>query len=293
VLSLLSLGAVVENMTLRARSLGLMPRVSWSADSEPSGPVAQVSFSHAPMHADDLAQAIPQRHTNRGYFHGPALSAIEQARLEDDAGAIPGAKLIWLDQRSVRTCALRLIRLAEAERFRSKPLHDELFSSIRFEAGWKSPTEEGLAPGSLGVETPLRAAFGALRRWGLMQSLAWLGVHHLLGLRAGDAPCRLSPHLGVIVTTLGLEPGALAVGQALERVWLRATRFGMALQPLAASTLYALEGYKAIRPELRERLRQGWDELVPGSQPLIVFRLGKGSPPRVRSLRKPVSSYLR
>lgn len=293
ILSLLSLGAVVENMTLRARDLGFEPTVGWFPDPGEPRIVSEVTVTGPCVTRDELALAIPQRHTNRRFFRGPPISGEQQQQLEADAATIGGTRLIWLDERPLRSKALRLIRLAEAERFRQQDLHHELFSSIRFEVGWSDEAEEGLAPGSLEVEWTLRNAFEALRHWRLMRLLTLIGAHHLLAFRAGTMPCRLSPHLGVIATTLDLEPGALAVGQALERVWLRAATYGMAFQPLAASTLLALEGYGEIRPGVKQKLAAGWKELAPGMLPLIVFRLGWSSPASLRSGRRPVASYLR
>jgi hypothetical protein len=293
ILLLLSLGAVVENMGLRAQSLGLEARLKWFPDPAEPRLAAALSLSAKPAIANELAAAIPHRHTNRRFFHGPRLSPAQLQQLERDAQAIDGARLVWLDQPDARNKALRLIRLAETERFSCKHLHQELFSAIRFDIGWTGTAEEGIAPGSLEVEWPLRAAFKALRSWKLMQGLATLGAHHLLGLRAGDAPCRFSPHLGVIATARDLEPGSLAVGQAFERVWLRATSWRMALQPLAASTLLALQAYESVRPELRHKLARGWAELAPRMQPLIVFRMGRSSPVTLRSARRTVASYLR
>jgi hypothetical protein len=293
VLFLIALGAVVENMALRARSLGFHIAVSWFPDVGKPRFAAELKVTGAGATADELAWAIPHRQTNRRFFHGPPMLAAQRDKLERDATAIAGTRLIWLDQQPLRSKALRLIRVAETERFRCRHLHQELFSSIRFEVGWKNVADQGLSPGSLEIEWPLRGAFTALQRWGLMHSLACLGAHHLLGFRAGDAPCRFSPHLGAIATTLDIEPGALAVGQAFERVWLRATSYSMALQPMAASTLLALDGYQEVRPLMRQKLACGWAELTPGMHPLIVFRLGWSSPASLRSGRRPVEAYLR
>lgn len=292
ILSLLSLGAVAENMVLRARDRGLESAVEWFPDADDPRLAARLTVAGTCVSRDALATAIPQRHTNRRFFHGPSISMEHQNQLETDAAAIKGARLIWLDQRPLRRKALKLIRLAEAERFRQQDLHDELFSSIRFEVGWKDAAEEGLSPGSLEVELPLRSAFEKLRHWRLMRLLTFLGGHQVLAFRGSELPCRFSPHMGVIATTLEASTGALAVGQALERVWLRATSHGMALQPLAASTLLALDGYTEVRPLIRQKLAVGWAELTRGMLPLIVFRLGWSSPVSLRSGRRPVASYL-
>lgn len=293
VLWLLSLGAVVENMVLLARSRGFEASLRWFPDPAAPRLAASLDLSGAQPVVEDLVQAIPHRHTNRKFFHGPRMTSAHQQLLEREAGAASATRLIWLDERAIRGRALALIRLAETERFRCEELHQELFSSVRFDVGWSGVAEQGLSPGSLEVEWPLRGAFRQLGRWSVMHALSRLGAHYLLGLRAADALCRFAPHVGAIATNLSLNPGALAVGRAFERVWLQATVLGMALQPFAASTLMALEEYEDIRPAIRQKLAQGWAQVAPGWKPLIVFRLGRSSPASVRSGRQPLACYLR
>jgi hypothetical protein len=94
------------------------------------------------------------------------------------------------------------------------------------------------------------------------------------------------------VTELGLEPGAIAVGRALERVWLRATRLRVAFQPLAASALLALEGYRDVDATVRHRLAAGWREVAGDALPLMVFRMGHAAPASIRAGRPPVAAFL-
>lgn len=292
VLLLISLGAMIENIRLRAQSLGFDARVTYFPNPATPHLAGQIEFSESSVAASELAAYIARRHTNRRFFHGPRMSSSQLRRLECDVAAVDGASLLWLDTPHARRQALALIRLAEAERFSREELHRELFSAIRFDAGWSSATEEGLAPGSLEIEPPLRLAFQALRSWKLMRVLRRLGAHRLLALRSGDAPCRFAPHLAMIATRLDLPAGALAAGEAMERVWLRVTSWNVALQPLAASTLLALDGYTDVRPAVRRRLVDGWAEIAPEMIPLLVFRMGYGGPVSLRSGRRPVTAHL-
>jgi hypothetical protein len=178
------------------------------------------------------------------------------------------------------------VRRAETERFAVRSLHDDLFAAVRFDVGWKASAEEGLPPAALGVEPGVRWAFARLRDWPVMKALNLAGMHHFLGFRAASLPCRLAPHVGVLTTSLAPEPGSLVVGRALERVWLEAARRGLAFQPLAGAALLALPGYEAVRPATGQRLRQQWGSLT-AETPLMVFRMGRATPPAVRSGRPP------
>jgi hypothetical protein len=293
VLALISLGAVVENMVLRAASLGLRTEEVWPAEAASARPLAELRLGPAQARASELEAAIPQRHTNRRVFYrGPALSAEQRRQMDEDVQSVAGVRLLWLDAPEARRPALDLVTLAEAERFRSRSLHEDLFSGIRFDVGWRASATEGLPPGALEIEPPMRPMFKALRHWGWMRVLAALGVHRLIGLRAAYAPCRAAPHLCALATTLHLEHGPIAVGRALERVWLRATHFGLAFQPLAASTLLALEGYQDVDERVRRRLTEGWARICPDALPLMVFRMGHAPPVSIRAGRRPVSDLL-
>jgi hypothetical protein len=202
--------------------------------------------------------------------------------------------LIWLTG-DTRKRALKLIWLAESERFLSQTLHQDIFSSVRFDLSWQESSEIGLPPGSLEIETPMRPMFKALRHWALMRPLTWLGVHWLVGLRAGWLPAWQAPALGLLATALPLEQGAIQVGGAFERLWLRATLQGLALQPLAASAVLPLQSDtdNGASADLRSTLTAGWQEIAPGLKPHMVFRVGRATPPSVRTSRESISRYIR
>lgn len=293
VLGLISLGAVVENMRLRAGEHGVSAHARWLPDGS-SGPVVQLDLHATPATpADELAAAIPARHTNRGMYHGPALSDVETTLLGASVAPVEGIQLIWLHG-DARRRALALIWRAESERFLRERLHEELFSSIRFDLSWHATADQALPPGALGIEAPMRPLFKALRHWALMRPLSWLGVHRLVGLRAGWLPCWQAPALGLLATSLPPEQGAVAVGTALERLWLRATLLDLALQPMAAAAVLPLQSAadRGASDELRTALVTGWQAICPGLTPLMVFRMGRAAEPEVRAGRQPVEAYL-
>lgn len=293
VLGLMSLGAVVENMQLRAGELGYVVRTEWFPAAS-GGPIVELGLQPAATTlGDELAAAIPTRHTNRRMYRGPPLSDGEKALLSTAVASVQDVQLIWL-QGAARRSALGLIWRAESERFLRQRLHEELFSSIRFDLSWHETAEWALPPAVLEVEAPMRPLFKALRHWRLMRPLAWIGIHRLLGLRAGWLPCWQAPALGLLATSLPLEQGALAVGAAFERLWLRATLLGVALQPMAAAAVLPLQSTadKGASEDLRLVLAAGWRVIAPGVMPLMVFRLGRAALPTVTSGRRPLDDYL-
>jgi hypothetical protein len=294
VLGLMGLGASVENMRIAALSRGLAIRCSWFPRGPHGEELVTVRFYPAECAVNTLASAISRRHTNRNLrFRGPPLSQSVRHSIAESIRDIEGVELTWLNEPDRRRDALKLLWLAETHRFSVKPLHAELFGSIRFDLGWRRPAEEGLAPGTLGIEAMARPGFAALRHWRIVKALNVLGAARLLGFRAAYLPCALAPELAAISTSSNLEEGAIAGGQALERVWLTVTSKHLAMQPFAAPTLLALTGYTDVPVAIGGRLRRGWETLVPGQTPLIVLRLGCARPPAFTNARRSIDHYLR
>lgn len=288
-LAMVSYGAVVENMALRAASLGYRQGCRWLPEERAPQAVACLSWRPGVPLAEPLAAAIEARHTNRRFYGRGRVAPAVLARVSAAAAAVEGTRLLWLDAAPDRRLALRMLRLAETERFHRQRLHEELFGAVRFERGWRASCEEGLPPGALEVEPGMRSAFAALRHWPLMRAAAWLGAHHALGLRAGHLPCALAPHLGLVLAEGGDAWGDLQAGRAFERLWLAAGHEGLALQPFAAPVAlvrqHAGAGY--VSAPTRTALAKGLDLLCAGhdGRPRMLFRMGHAAAPTVVSGR--------
>ncbi|CAM4241941.1 hypothetical protein MB901379_01284 [Mycobacterium basiliense] len=293
ILGLVAVGAAVENMRVRAIGLGFDSEVTWFPDEKRSKLIAELVFQRTSSTTPDpLEVALGQRHTNRRvFFRGPGLSRSELSALAAEVDEVEGVHLHWFDSPEKRQQILRLVRIAETDRFRLRELHDELFSAVRFDLDWKTSANDGLPPGSLEIEPWMRPMFRSLRHWKVSGPLRAMGIHHLLGLRAGYLPCRLAPHVGVLTTSLDPEAGPIAAGAAFERIWLRMTVLGMSLQPLAGSAVLALPDCEWVSPSARAKLTEGWAQLAPGRLPMMLFRVGRARPPSVRTVRPARQDY--
>lgn len=281
VLALLSLGALAENLAIAASRFSIAAAFNLLPDSHQPELALRISLQPDAAQTDPLWQFIPLRHTSRRvWFRGSPLNANELAQLETAVSTQPACQLHWLDAAPERKHALALMRRAETARFHNRLLHEELFSAIRFDIGWRRTCEEGLPPGALGIEPPLRGLFALLRHWPVMRLANRVGAHHLLGLRACDLPCRLAPNLGLLAVKNTDNPSVFAAGRAFQRLWLTATQQGRVLQPMPASALYALAGVEAegIPTELHRSLAAGWQARLGAVTPLMLFRMGRANP---------------
>ena len=296
-LALLSYGAVVENLALRSAQLGYALAVTWLPEPGRPDLVADFRWVTTAAPADPLCHSIGGRHTNRRFYRRASLPAEMLARLSAAAAAVPGAKLLWLDDAVTRALALKAIRVAETERFRRRALHDEMFGAIRFEKGWHQTADEWLPPAALQVEPPMRLPFALMRHWSVMRAANWVGAHVLLGLRAGYLPCALAPHIGLILASGQREDlGNLQAGRALQRVWLSATAEGLAMQPMAAVTALIRQrpGSGWVSSGVKARLQQLVQELCGGhdAPPYLLFRLGQAAAPSAVTERRTLDHYV-
>lgn len=296
VLSDLAAGACVENMIIRARSLGYAANLQLFPQHDDTLWVARLRWHRNPECDSPalLVDAIEQRHTDRRFPWSGWVTTDMQARLDAQARLIPGPRLWWPQTPRAKKTALSIISQAETLRFRSPTLHAELFSSIRFAVGWRSICEEGLAPATLAVESPLHSLFQGLRRPAVMRMLNRLGAAWVLGWRSAWLPIRLSPGLCLLVIPSTARSDVLAGGRALQRVWLQATLEGLSVQPYAAAGVLSL-GFVPIEPVFQQplsRMSLALGDLCAPGYGLVFLRLGRArSAPRYRSGRRALASF--
>lgn len=296
VLALLSLGAVAENLTIAASRFGIGTELRFLCDSAHPGLIFQVFWHSQSIESDVLWEEISRRHTNRRvWFRGPRLNAGDQAMLRLAVQAYPGCDLEWVDAPERKSQVIGLMRQAEGMRYRIRTLHDELFSSIRFDVGWKQSCAEGLPPGALGIEWPLHQAFTWLRHWSVMQLFNALGGGRLMEWRTAALPGWLAPHLAVISVEQTEDDKLFDAGRAFQRSWLILTKLGFVLQPFPAASLFALSGAttEGVPSTLQEELRRTWQKLLPSQRhPIMIFRAGRAPISPVVTGRKELENYL-
>lgn len=290
-------GAVAENIRVAAAADGLEARVTWPGATEAAQWTGRITL--APAEAGGacdaaLARAIPLRCTNRTLsLRGPAVPPAQRGAFHDALSSLPGIGIFWPAAVSARRRLYRVLHCAESARFSNPVLHRELFSGIRFDAGWNASTAEGIPPGALQVERGARTAFAQLRHWPVANLVRRLGLHHLIGMRAALLPFMLSPDIVVVTCSSDSSDSWCRAGQALQRLWLMATAAGYAVQPAAAAALYVAEGFPGVPAELQRKLSREWARLM-GHQrkPCILLRIGHAAVPPIRAARPALDRFI-
>ena len=296
VLSDLAIGCCIENIAICAHAHNHKCHVTYlpSPDTEPLW-AASLTFLPTSEQHTPLVFYIPKRHTNRSFpWKGPVIDATKQT-LSDEAKKQEGITLHWLNGTPHYKMALKAMWLAESLRFGTKELHQELFSSIRFEVGNHTTSQEGLAPATLSIEPPMRPLFKLLRHWKIMRLLNWVGGNYLIGFRSAVLPTLLSPALALLTIKQTDRANIIMAGQTLQRVWLNATMHGLSLQPFAAAGIFSLGFIQTptTPPLRRQKIGTLIKTISPHDHGLILLRMGHATRDNraIHNQRRSISSF--
>ena len=300
--SLLSLGMLIETIRLAASTHGR----SLDYTLEKAGGGLRVNVRLAAVDGlagDPLEPFIGARSVDRRAMKTRPIKSQEKAALQQALG--PDWTLSWFESRSERWQIARLsarvtdIRLRAPEFFR---VHQRVIDwQQRHSPGGLPATSIGLDPATL------RLMRWAMQKWERVQLL-----NRLTGTFATTAQLDLLPGMrsaGYIAIapvdgSSALDPDAMIrAGAAVQRLWLTATKLGLALQPATAMLMMTHYGESGTAfTESARLLRKARyvahisAELFgrPVDKFLFIARIGQPMPglPTTRSVRHPLE-YLK
>ncbi len=277
--------------------------MEWHLDETSGQPVALVRFQHDPgIEPDPLYAVLPLRSVDRRPYERRPLLARERAALEAALG--PGLHLRWHEGDRARLAFARLGALATRLRLRLPEAYPVHRGAIDWAPG-NSPT--GMPAGATGFWRPtLPVMRWAMRSWRRMTALNRMGATRSAALQLDWAPALGSA--GFLSVALPSDAprdthGLLTAGASLMRLWLTATRLGLALQPSFAVLIFAHYGEASIPftadPALRREAARCAQQLrtlfgLDADQLVFLGRIGepRDQPPRQRSVRRSLSELL-
>jgi hypothetical protein len=297
--SLIALGSMIENMTIAAREYGFAASVEYSSSGDSPLPFASVTVRAATLEPDALFPSIARRCTNRKPYASAPIAADARDAL---ARAIPpdgAAEFRIIEDARQRRLVARAASLNDRLLFEIRTLHDRFFETIRWTNREAEITRDGLFIKTLELG-PLAAAFKALRSWNFVRATNVLGASMTAPLHSFRTFMRSSA-FGFLQMEDASPHAFIQGGRLLQRLWLTATRVGLAFQPMAG-TLYLLpylrlDGGNVLGGRQRSILLKGealLRQVLPlddGKAPIMLFRVGYGPPPTAGSLRRPLEKY--
>ncbi len=300
VASILSCGAVLENMCIAARALGFEPQVTYLPAGASADHMASVTLTAGKdAHPwEPLFESVWERNTNRTFYRKKALPDLLTTRMHEAVTPYEGVHIHLLTESADLRKLAGLIYKVDRIRTEHRPLHQHLCKMIRFTDQEAIEKRDGLPLKNLEAGLAGELFLKLTRPWPVMWMANTLGLGRMVALHAMAGVLRSSG--AALITVDGMDPGDFLLGgRALQRAWLTLTREGLNVQPMAAMTLFrtrwVLEGegggFSVKHQALLREVWRRYDGLFPGvdfSQKgqVMLFRFGYGRPMRYGTHRK-------
>jgi hypothetical protein len=300
--SQISLGALIETITIGATRFGRKTEVSRRVNMPDDSPTFDVAFEDCPnTHESSLVSLIRSRCVQRRPLSTRSLSAVEKDNLQVAVGT--GYTLHWLEGIFNRFKVAKILFTNARLRLRLPEAFETHIGSIE----WGSQfSETGLPDQALGAsKLTLRIMEVLMRKWKRVNFFN----KYLGGTLAPAVEMDFIPSIacGAHFIIVAKSPARtidnyVNAGRALQRFWLTAARIGLQLQPELTPLIFSRYDRDGIQlsklPEISQKARQiknGLADLVGRDVALsAVFmgRIGAGKPAQSRSIRKPLADLI-
>lgn len=294
--AVISCGALIENLLCAARAEGFMGTVSYEPGSV-QGVLARIRFVKSGVPDPFAATLIRTRRTDRGPYARQPLTREERHALEE--ALVPfgqGISLITIeDRRAMRRIARALG--VNARLFLEDPtFHRYFFTHLRWNQREEELLRDGIPVRELGLNPFERFELSLMRNFGFARFMTRLGATRL----AADAYTKKYLRSGafLVITAPSTEGRELARGgQALEALWLVATRLGLGIQPIAGFMFgqgSTPTGFTMLAPMHQMLVERAMHEVrgacgLAEEAVIMIVRIGKVRSRENRTLRKPLS----
>jgi hypothetical protein len=299
--SWISLGAVITNLTLSAAQLGFQMTVELFPADEIFGAVARARFRAGPVAADRLVEAIPSRCVNRRPYRNDKIPPEVREDMAALTATSPGMRLSWIDTDPAKKRIAALAAQNDRILFENRELHDGVFRWIRWTRAEAERRRDGMPGDTLELSRFEQPGMRLLGSWRWARLAGALGITRSLPFRARKI-YRRSGAIAFLSVRGGRPEDFVRGGEVLERIWLTATRYGIAFQPITGITFLLLrmrltggERLAAQHRALLARIDEEFKRVFPESaaeSPIMLFRLGLAPPPSGRAPRLPLEQIL-
>ncbi|HWJ94109.1 MAG TPA: molybdopterin biosynthesis protein MoeY [Telluria sp.] len=299
--SQISMGALLETMSIAASVEGLRADAVRRADSPVERPVFDVRLvPDGAVTPSPLADAITRRTVQRRPMSTRPLSAGEKQALEQ--AVAPGYEIAWLESFSERLRAARLM-FNNARLRLTMPEAYEVHKRIIHWGVSKSP--DRVPDRALGVD----AGTLKLMKWAMHSWRRLSTVNTVMGTWAPRMQMDFIPGLACaahFVLKARQQPRGIddyvQAGRAVQRFWLTVTSLGLHMQPEMTPLIFS----KYVREQrqftgagklhgMAAQLEREANALIftDSLHPVYMGRVGAGPAPTARSERLPLEQLLK
>lgn len=296
--TLISLGAVVENMRIQAAGKGITLDVAYDEGNKRNEPqaIVQLNSNQNVTIAPNRVNAMLRRTVNRRPYlpiH-PPRKKIEAIL----ANPVDDINVTLIDRRRDIWRWSRLIYLADIIRYTHPVIHEELFEKILFTQQIAQEKRMGLEINRLGAGPAAAMIMRFLQPWERMQRLQRYGMDRAL---AGQSRFLSLSSGALILVSIPQDTNTywLHAGEQVERLWVKAEEQGLCVHPMTVVLLlhqrYQSEGLAHFLPEHRpllEEIDRELGSLLCDRTGTMLFRLGVGWRMKDTAVRLPLESFL-
>lgn len=289
--SLVSHGALLENILISAKTLGL--QADYQILPDPTDPtlILILKFIETQPMPDPLYDYIPKRHTNRKPYLQDPLTPHEQQALASSNITGIGFKILEGSE-NLRTLG-RALSVNERLLLENKTIHDSLFKSIRWSKSEEIASGDGLYIKTLELAYPQELAFRLFKHWRVINFLNKFSIAKIVAKDTAKLYSSAGAY-GLLIMRDETAASFINLGRSLQKIWLTATKLGVSLQPTAA-LLYLhqriREGEVADLAEYQINLIKESNSAIKtlfqtaDDRPAMLFRLGKSGAPSAVSIK--------
>lgn len=305
--SIISCGAVIENITIAASFFGIKTDVNYLPDKNCENLMANLSFSFVKdkkeITKDSLFDSIWKRNTNRKFYN---KSSVHSSILNDIKlliSSLPGTSIHFVTEKDAIKRLAKIVYKVDQIRTQNRSLHEHLNSMIRFTDQEAQIKRDGFPLKNLEAGMAGELFLKATKSWQVMDVLNKTGISKIAAIHSYQGILNSSGVALIFVDGLDKE-SFLKGGRTLELSWLALTRQNLSVQPMTAITLFWLRW-----------LIKGKDEFSKGQQTLlalvwkdfheifadvdfntngtvVLFRFGISDPVSIGTLRKNVEDFI-
>jgi hypothetical protein len=260
------LGCALENLVIALRTGGHRSTVTLLPDGNEGDRVARVSLTPDVPVTSALYEAIPHRHTNRGPYDGRPIAPATLAALVDGAD-LQGLTVRWITDPTPRATLSNVLIDAAIALTADQQQSQDGFVWFRSSNDEIQRHRDGLVLDGQGV-SPLVLGMAKI----LPPSSRTAGDQFWVEQTRTVHTATASAYGVITTTTPDHRSTQLDAGRLLQRIHLRATGTGVALQHMNQITeRIDREASLGAAPTFAPRFAA---LLPPGEHPLLTFRVG-------------------
>jgi len=290
-------GALVENIKIAAAAFGWRAAIKIFPDSNQPSLTAEIKLEPAAPTEEELFRVMPERTTNRKRYDLKLLTAEQKKYLEQSVEETSGEiKLVLVEERKQIDRLAQAAAANEIVTLENQKLHDLFFDEVVWTRQEEAEKKQGLFVATMELKPPEKFGLKLFRRWSVMKHLAKLGAAHKVAA-SNSKNYAATPIIG-LVTIKDKDSDFIAAGRVIERIWLKAARFGFGFHLITGTMFFwqgiNLGGLKIFSDEHRQLINNEYQAVaeiagLKNKEWLVtaMFRVGPASAPSARSIKQP------